>query len=112
MRTAGRLGGVRTGQGTGATMKAGAMVRADRGQATHLCVSIRLSGRAEGQATHWGGRRARGDVQPVPVAPRVTELLTRLRASTNFRVVRDPSVSGGYRYQDDRFPGWEKAPEL
>lgn len=38
------------------------------------------------------------------------ELLKRLRALTNVRVVTDENSSTGYRIQFDPFPGWEKAP--
>ena len=39
------------------------------------------------------------------------DLLTRLRALTNVRIVEDEASSTGYRLDYAPFPGWEKVPE-
>ncbi len=38
------------------------------------------------------------------------ELLDRLRALTNLRVIEDEEAQGGYRLETGPFPGWETAP--
>ena len=38
------------------------------------------------------------------------ELLGRLRSFTNFRVVRDPAMAGGYRLDFEPFTGWKRKP--
>jgi WD40 repeat protein len=47
--------------------------------------------------------------RPLHVLPR-PELLDRLRALTNLRVVRDESAAAGYRIEDGPFPGWSVRP--
>jgi WD40 repeat protein len=39
------------------------------------------------------------------------DILTRLRAFTNVRIVEDEATSTGYRIDYAPFPGWEKVPE-
>jgi hypothetical protein len=39
------------------------------------------------------------------------ELLDRLRAVTNLRVVPDEESASGYRIEIDPFPGWAEVPE-
>jgi hypothetical protein len=39
------------------------------------------------------------------------ELVARLRALTNLRVVEDASSATGYRVEPGAFPGWERVPE-
>jgi WD40 repeat protein len=39
------------------------------------------------------------------------ELLARLKAQTNLRVVADPAAAGGYRTEPGPFPGWAVVPE-
>jgi WD40 repeat protein len=48
--------------------------------------------------------------QPFHTLPH-SELLQRLRAMTNLRVIADHKASTGYRLEAGTFPGWEKLPE-
>jgi hypothetical protein len=49
------------------------------------------------------------DEPPLHVLP-LDDLLRRLRALTNFRVVRDAAAAGGYRLGFEPFPGWKHEP--
>ena len=47
--------------------------------------------------------------QPFHTLPRA-ELLERLRAITNYRVVEDAATPGGYRLDFEPFKGWKGKP--
>jgi hypothetical protein len=47
--------------------------------------------------------------RPFHLLPR-DELLARLRALTNLRVVKDGESETGYRVEPGPFPGWKEAP--
>ena len=47
---------------------------------------------------------------PVHLLP-YEEILERLRAATNLRVVKDETVPSGHELEALPFPGWEKEPD-
>ncbi len=63
------------------------------------------SGSQDGTIRLWPMPKGR----PIHTLP-YDELLTRLRSSTNLRVVRDPDAATGYRVEAGPFPGWGTAP--
>jgi len=48
--------------------------------------------------------------QPVQTLP-YRELLAKIRALTNLRVIADPGSATGYKVEPDPFPGWARFPE-
>jgi WD40 repeat protein len=48
--------------------------------------------------------------EPIQALP-YQQLLSRLRALTNIRIVADPSSTSGYRTKFEPFQGWKKVPE-
>ena len=52
------------------------------------------------------------DVSETPLhALPYSELMTRLKAMTNFRVVEDENSPTGYTTQIGPFPGWDNIPQ-
>ena len=49
--------------------------------------------------------------KPAPHTLPLPDLLAKLKAQTNWRVVTDPAAPGGYRLEPGPFPGWAVVPE-
>ncbi len=64
---------------------------------------LRQSGRNDKALAH-----ARGNAIPHAL---LREILSRIRALTNLRVVSDDASDTGYRVEVGPFPGWKKLPE-